>query len=1379
MPGILDYRRYLQTLQAVTDIGNTFPSTQQKFTFTVEGGATATWTASVDAKTLIVDQVSYNRFDNRPDFSNSQVIGYFEGITTGSQTTTGVIYLPGGVYAGPILPGGNVYVPVTIYNITWTDGTETFSHQLGFVQNWEPGVEIGNPVDSFDFEPIDPLPSTLTLTNSVGLDRIIFEDTLFLIAETDIPIELGGQNPVRFFKIVDGEEVLLGQSFFVGQRATFQIETNPDLPIGEYQFVAKSGGRRLYGRQTSNVFDLEVLEGIPLLVLRSEFVPDKEYYFPGDSVEHTLEVYPDTALFATGFAVTNTTTVRLIDGFPPNTTYIVKEGQFDNGINTATFITSATMVDTALDYVNTFTNFTITTSSITTSVYTATLLVWNTETVRTNWGFLTEARYARGVSNDSIQVANTTTVTVVAVDFPLTISKNTASTYFDETFEVTVNQTTATYYKPITIFASSGTTTIALTSATVPGDSVWTATIAFSNTGTWTIFASYPGDLGDSIINANLPSISNTLTHFVNAGNLLDPAPVFTYWNTSSTDVFRVWASTSTTLTNTVSFFDGATLLGTSTWVRSIQPVFGDVLFSTGSNFVSSGFARNFENLKNAYNQLGSGSLDDYGFNKTGWGYFEQLNPYGTNRLPSNSFAERFEFNFRKTNTMTPVGWASSTPDHVRSTRIIFPGYSFTVPEVDRSGYQSNMKVMDPIEGSAGWPKNPNKYRLFKYYDGSNYDLSQVTGTNIDAIADPIEFGNEWTATYTIVGSGGRFSEPIYLLDGYRFDSIGDNRGYNVVAIASTSGQRPIVNEQTPQRLYFINPFGADSAKGTSNKERFIDLVEFVGTATWQTVDYSPDHFAVSGAKTISVWLYRFTPEIPQANTQFKSSYPLDYVFYDIGGEAHFLNVASMSEYYMAYGRKKWISLNASDPVENDKAAFYNDWFWTFTNPLGTAIRTENSFITTVTNLIPSNTQTVTLTLAEGAISTTSNLTAVWTGTTNLPIEFGKFLGFNIPLTSNPTQLSLNLKNISALGYNIGDSTATEVLSTSSNIIYSYYKHKLTLDTFINPDQYPFVINTGTVSFFKQDGTLISTQPLVNGSAGIDLSADDVTNIVGQSNQSITARQSNNVFPSTSTNVINFQAIKNVEQIKVIATRQQSYASSLGPLQFTATNITQIVTLTETTLSAPYPIQYQNTPVKLIDKLLISQRYFDFASTGTSGNVEVGLGPLISITVPPILRGNRYWKVGSTYNEIFPNDTAYFLATVWYSFDNGVTKLPFPFVNNSASVAALDPSLSSLKQNSYIFSANVNQTAPSTFNIATAFTSSPEKRELGLRYTDVFVNLGGKTIQFYLDLTMWSPRADSFGQPVPLQKDAKIYISSIVNGTIFIPGVFLPFWFVF
>ena len=1366
--GVLDYKRYLATLQANTDIGQTFPSTQQKYTFTVEGGATNSWTASLEAITLIVDQVSYDRNTKEPNFSNSEVIGYFEGTSTATQITSGVIYLPNGVYTGPILPGGNVNVPVTVYNLTWANNSETFSHQLGFVQNWEPGVEIGNPYDAYDFEPIDPIASTFTLRNSTNLDRIIYEDPLILIAQTDIPIELGTANPVKFYKIVGGNEIYLGQSFFVGQEATFVIQTNPDLPVGSYQFVAKTGGRRQYGRQTSNTLNIAVLDGIPLLISSSIFVPSKAYYFPNDSVKHTLSVYPDPAFTATGYEVTSTTTVSLIDGFPPNTTYIVEIDKFKNGINTSTFVTSATMVDTALTYRNSFTNYSITTSQVTTSRYTATLFVYNTETVRTEWGSLPLAKYARGTYDAYINVANTTTITVIAQAFPISIVQNTGTTYIDEEFTITVNQTTATYYQPISIFAKKGASTETLFIGTNSGVNSWTTSVIISSSGTYSIFASFPGDSGSSIFNSNLPSTSNTLTHVVILGNELLPPPVFTYWTTATGDNLQVWASTSTTLTNTVSFYDGATLLGTATWFRNVITVFGPVEVSPALTY----------NPKTFFDQMPGAPVGIPVLIQNQAGVLPSQNPQAQ---PINLYENNFKNIGYVNNSPAGNGWASPDDD-------AFP--------VNRWNTSPNAYLWDDLK--PVFPRWPNKYSLFKYYDGSNYDLTKVginstnsniaaviTGTNVKEIIDPIEFGTTWNSRLVFVGT---FTDgsPRYNLDAWREDTIGDSRGYNVIGLAfSTTTNRPIVSESIPQSINWT---------GVSGKQRSISLVEFIGTATWRAP-------SSTGASTQRVWLYRFTPEIPQANSsdfttqfapgvfdnrpgrkdKFRSVYPPDYAFYTVGQARYPFYAATFNDYQINYGKKRWISLNAADPIQNDLASFYNDWFYQVTNP--GAYVTSATFINTTTVVNFPNTQTAYLSLPLGTITSTTNLRAVWQGTTNFPIEFGKFLGFNIPLSTNPSEVSFTLTNITALGYNIGDTTATSELTTTTNIVYNSHKHNFTTRISINLDQYPNGINTGTVKFLKSNGQLISQQPLIDSTATLILDAMTLTNSLGQSNQSIKVEFTTTLFTGTSSSIYNLQSIQystgspiTITNYPFGSTEFQVFSNS------TSTKISQFVTPIVEDINYPYR--------KIVNRFLVARRSFNWASTAsTITPVNAVLGPYITITMPPLISGRKYWKIGANYNLIYPNNTAYFLAVVYYSFNGGVTMNPMTLLHSPVSTGPLEagrPPLSSTMispfngafENSYIWRVNTNQRGPTTYNIGNPRElSGGRTQELVFQNNEIYTELGGKTIEIYLDLFLYSPLPDTAYLPIPLQENSKIHVYGYVDGILNVPGYTFLNWF--
>lgn len=571
--GVLDYKRYLQTLQTITDIGGTFPSSQRTYLATIDGNAhNSAFTATIEWNTVLIDQVDYNRYTKQPIFDNSTIIGYFPGGST-SQYTTATISLPAFMYNGPVLPGGVEYVPLTVVNVTWTGGTmpaggvqtPTFQHQLAFLQNWEPGIEIRNPWDDFNVEVIDPVASTLTLT---GPTRVIFGDTVTYTATSDIPLDMGTTNTVKFYKIVNGTTSLLGTANFIGSQATLTISTDPNLPIEDYTIYAITRGWKEYGRQTSNSISLEVVEGIPLLVNTSTFTPSKSYYYPGDVVTHFLGVIPDPSFGPSPTAIANTLTVKLIDGFSPYAETTVENDAFNNGQNTAVFTVQSSMIDTALAHAET--QYTVQSSTQSGGVYTATVFVYNTETVKTSWGFQTVGRYAHGSTSPFIYVGTSTSRTVIADAFPITISNDLSETLYDETFNITVTTPTGAYYRDLTIYANSGTTTRVLATGSNHGSTTWTiSTSSFLNTGTWTLYATYPGDLGVSLINANSSATSNTISHQIVQGNLRGPM-VLTAWRTDTHDYLNLYASATKDLIREVTFKNNTTVLGTSTFVRRV-----------------------------------------------------------------------------------------------------------------------------------------------------------------------------------------------------------------------------------------------------------------------------------------------------------------------------------------------------------------------------------------------------------------------------------------------------------------------------------------------------------------------------------------------------------------------------------------------------------------------------------------------------------------------------------------------------------------------------------------------------------------------------------------------------------------------------------------
>lgn len=156
MSGVLSFADYLggpDNIQAE----QIFPSTKRTYQYNFNQNITG-WTWGLDAQTLVVNPVSYDR-NGVPNFSSSLVIGFFAKQDLAVDTTTinvvdastGLvnITIPGGLYTGPIIPDARKNVPITIVGVTWTTNTsptQVNSHRWAFIQCYEPDVTIGNPI---------------------------------------------------------------------------------------------------------------------------------------------------------------------------------------------------------------------------------------------------------------------------------------------------------------------------------------------------------------------------------------------------------------------------------------------------------------------------------------------------------------------------------------------------------------------------------------------------------------------------------------------------------------------------------------------------------------------------------------------------------------------------------------------------------------------------------------------------------------------------------------------------------------------------------------------------------------------------------------------------------------------------------------------------------------------------------------------------------------------------------------------------------------------------------------------------------------------------------------------------------------------------------
>jgi len=168
MPGVLNFQQYIGGPDSV-QVENIFPSNQKTliYTFKNEAGTAVNitgWTFSADYQTIVVDEIAFNRSTNKPNFSNSTVIGSFAKVEVSSISAgiyvptilvaangTVKVHLPAGMYTGSIIPDARKNVPITVFSLTWTDTStvpQVQSHRWALVQCWEPDITIGDPITS-------------------------------------------------------------------------------------------------------------------------------------------------------------------------------------------------------------------------------------------------------------------------------------------------------------------------------------------------------------------------------------------------------------------------------------------------------------------------------------------------------------------------------------------------------------------------------------------------------------------------------------------------------------------------------------------------------------------------------------------------------------------------------------------------------------------------------------------------------------------------------------------------------------------------------------------------------------------------------------------------------------------------------------------------------------------------------------------------------------------------------------------------------------------------------------------------------------------------------------------------------------------------------
>jgi len=155
MAGVLNFQQYIGGPDQIK-IEQIFPSNQKTFLYNFDQDITG-WTFAVDYQTLVVDSVAFNRNTGQPNFTDSRVIGSFAKVEVTGDSAPDVVdasagtlkvYIPAGMYAGPIIPDARQNVPITVVGVTWTDDStpaQINTHRWAFIQCWEPDVTVGDP----------------------------------------------------------------------------------------------------------------------------------------------------------------------------------------------------------------------------------------------------------------------------------------------------------------------------------------------------------------------------------------------------------------------------------------------------------------------------------------------------------------------------------------------------------------------------------------------------------------------------------------------------------------------------------------------------------------------------------------------------------------------------------------------------------------------------------------------------------------------------------------------------------------------------------------------------------------------------------------------------------------------------------------------------------------------------------------------------------------------------------------------------------------------------------------------------------------------------------------------------------------------------------
>lgn len=178
---LLDFKSYVGGADNVV-VEEQFPSTSKNYTYDF-GTDVTLYTFEATYQTLVVDAVAYDRNTGLPNFTESNIVGFFgspgatipaSNITNNGVAGTVNFQIPPDLYTGPITPSARTNVPLTIVTFTWTNPNGALpdiveSHRWCLMQRWDSTVSPADPTLDANYIPLGT-GGVLTFTDNSATD---------------------------------------------------------------------------------------------------------------------------------------------------------------------------------------------------------------------------------------------------------------------------------------------------------------------------------------------------------------------------------------------------------------------------------------------------------------------------------------------------------------------------------------------------------------------------------------------------------------------------------------------------------------------------------------------------------------------------------------------------------------------------------------------------------------------------------------------------------------------------------------------------------------------------------------------------------------------------------------------------------------------------------------------------------------------------------------------------------------------------------------------------------------------------------------------------------------------------------------------------------